>query len=60
MSRLNGDKSRYNRLRKQKLDRRKRTRSLFLATATATVASSGPTNPGGKPEASTTRRKSPE
>ena len=56
MSRLNGDKSRFNRLRKQKLDRRKRTRALVLTR----VTSSGPTNAGSKPEATATRRKGPE
>ena len=56
MSRLNGDKSRFNRLRKQKLDRRKRTRALVLAT----VTSSGQTNPGSKPDVTATRRRVPE
>jgi len=56
MSRLNGDKSRFNRLRKQKLDRRKRTRALVLGR----VTSSSQTNPGSKPEAKATRRKGPE
>jgi hypothetical protein len=56
MSRLNGDKSRFNRLRKQKLDRRKRNRALVLAP----VTSSGEANPGSKPEANATRRKGPE
>jgi hypothetical protein len=56
MSRLNGDKSRFNRLRKQKLDRRKRTRALVRTR----VASSGQTNPGSLPEANATRRKGPE
>lgn len=56
MSRLNGDKSRFNRLRKQKLDRRKRTRALVLAR----VTSSDQTNPGSKPEANATQRKGPE
>jgi hypothetical protein len=55
MSRLNGDKSRFNRLRKQKLDRRQRTRALVLAR----VTSSGQANPG-KPEANPTRRKRAE
>ena len=57
MSRLNGDKSRFNRLRKQKLDRRKRTRALVLARVTS---SGGKANPGSKPEANATRRKGPE
>ncbi len=56
MSRLNGDKSRFNRLRKQKLGRRKRTRALVVAR----VTSSGQTNPGSPPEANATRRKGPE
>jgi len=56
MSRLNGDKSRFNRLRKQKLDRRKRNRALVLAP----VTSGGRANPGSKPEANATRRKGPE
>jgi hypothetical protein len=56
MSRLNGDKSRFNRLRKQKLDRRKRNRALVLAP----VTSSGQANPGSKPETNATRRKGPE
>jgi hypothetical protein len=56
MSRLNGDKSRFNRLRKQKLDRRKRNRALVLAPVTA----SGQANPGSKPETNANRRKGPE
>jgi hypothetical protein len=56
MSRLNGDKSRFNRLRKQKLGRRKRNRALIVAR----VTSRGQTNPGSTPEANATRRKGPE
>lgn len=56
MSRLNGDKSRFNRLRKQKLDRRKRNRALVLAPVTA----GGQAKPGSKPETNATRRKGPE
>ena len=56
MSRLNGDKSRFNRLHKQKLDRRKRNRALVLAP----VTSSGQANPGSKPETNATRHKGPE
>jgi hypothetical protein len=56
MSRLNGDKSRFNRLRKQKLGRRKRTRALVVTR----VTSGGQTSPGSTPEANATRRKGPE
>ena len=32
MSQFNGDKARFNRVRKQNIQRRKRARALFLAT----------------------------
>lgn len=45
MSRINGDKARFNRERKQNIQRRKRSKALFLAAA-ATAPSP---DPGKKP-----------
>ncbi len=41
MSRWNGDKSRFNRERKQNIRRRKRTRELLEAARTAAAQSGG-------------------
>ena len=48
MSRLNGDKSRFHRERKQKIARRKRTRELLKQTATQRTRAGSPsiTTPG--------------
>jgi hypothetical protein len=46
MSQFNGDKSRYNRVRKQNIQRRKRNRALFEA-AGATVATQEPAKKSG-------------
>ena len=43
MSRINGDKSRYNRMRKQKLGRRKRNEVMYARIAgEAATAAQGP------------------
>jgi hypothetical protein len=47
MSAWNGDKSRFNRERKQKIARRKRTRELLIRAATQSKPVDGPT--AGKP-----------
>jgi hypothetical protein len=46
MSQFNGDKSRYNRVRKQNIQRRKRNRALFEA-AGGTVATQEPAKKSG-------------
>jgi hypothetical protein len=47
MSAINGDKSRFNRERKQKIARRKRTRELLRRSATRNESPGVPA--GGKP-----------
>jgi len=56
MSRRNGDKSRYNRLRKQAIDRRMRHRELFSAGSAQpkTAAGNKPKVPSAAPAATTT------
>ena len=51
MSALNGDKSRFNRLRKQKIARRKRNRELlnFAATQPKSAAPLAPAKPRSVP-----------
>jgi hypothetical protein len=48
MSALNGDKSRFHRIRKQKIARRKRNREMLMRAATQTrpVESPAATRPG--------------
>ena len=46
MSQFNGDKARFNRERKQNIQRRKRTRALFQAAA----AGASHPDPGKKPQ----------
>jgi len=48
MSALNGDKSRYNRERKQKIARRQRTRELLKREATDPKSVNPPTRANGR------------
>jgi hypothetical protein len=59
MSRRNGDKSRFNRLRKQGIDRRMRQRKLFSADGVqpeATLANKPKARPSAPPDETTTSR----
>jgi hypothetical protein len=58
MSRRNGDKSRFHRLRKQGIDRRKRQRRLFSADVQpeATLANQPKTRSSAPPDETTTSR----
>lgn len=50
MSQFNGDKARFNRERKQNIQRRKRARALFQAAATSSHSDAGK-KPQGVPDA---------
>ncbi len=49
MSRFNGDKSRFNRERKQNIQRRKRNRALFQAAGIVASNSASSSDAGKKP-----------
>jgi hypothetical protein len=55
MSRFNGDKSRFNRERKQNIQRRKRNRALFEAAAAGANSPSAGKKPRSSPDSAKTQ-----
>ncbi|MGH9637351.1 MAG: hypothetical protein ACRD72_21160 [Candidatus Angelobacter sp.] len=55
MSQFNGDKSRFNRERKQNIQRRKRNRALFQAAGASSGGSDASKKPRGVPDISKDR-----
>jgi hypothetical protein len=55
MSRINGDKARFNRERKQNIQRRKRSKALFQAAGLSAASPETGKRPGSAPDAAKAR-----